>query len=310
MKKLYIFIQIMILTSLLLTVNQSKAQITWTEYPGNPVYGEGTDAGTPHAELPSIIYDDDEFSGHGESYYYKMWYDKNGTVAVVYSNDGINWVNDTDVLTDDDPGRPVVNYYPDGFTGMDEGDDESDAAMYYRMWYLLIGNNSTVGGAARTHYHDYNTGETYSDHFGGMISEVMLFNTTNATLAQSIYNYINDKYGESFTYPVGGFPKENSDDWIVIDREEHEFSGEVFAKTYPNPFSGKGYLWFEIPEKQSVNVELLDMYGSVVKSLHAGSLPEGPHEVFIDGSDLSSGVYMYRIKGQNFVKTGKVIVNK
>ena len=108
----------------------------WTEYPGNPIFGESV--GGPRAYYPSVLYDADEFSGHGASAKYKMWYGTSGgQTGLATSDDGIAWTEHATehgvVMTDGY--HATVEYYPDGFSGVNSGDNPSSSIMYYRMWY-------------------------------------------------------------------------------------------------------------------------------------------------------------------------------
>ena len=51
------------------TVGEAQGPVTWTEYIGNPVFGQGV--GGPKAYYPSILYDESGFSGHGTAADYK-----------------------------------------------------------------------------------------------------------------------------------------------------------------------------------------------------------------------------------------------
>jgi len=107
----------------------------WTEYAENPTFGQGVDSG-PKAYYPSVLYDVNEFSGHGHSAKYKMWYGTSGAqTALATSDDGLNWTDQGVVMTNGY--HAVVEYYPDGFTGANSGDNPSSATMYYRMWYWV-----------------------------------------------------------------------------------------------------------------------------------------------------------------------------
>jgi len=77
-------------TCFLLTAVPAKAaDVTIAEYGSNPVYDPPSSS--DKAYYPCVLYDANKFSGHGASFYYKMWYaDGQGQYeAVTYSNDGI-----------------------------------------------------------------------------------------------------------------------------------------------------------------------------------------------------------------------------
>lgn len=123
------------ITVALSTAGIALGQVSWTEYSGNPIFGQGVGGG-PRAYYPSVLYDADEFSGHGEAVPYKMWYGTaGGQTALATSYDGLAWT-DLGVVNMPTSGyHATVEYYPDGFTGANTGLNPSADTMYYRMWY-------------------------------------------------------------------------------------------------------------------------------------------------------------------------------
>jgi hypothetical protein len=101
---------------------------TWTEYPNNPVLGQGH--GDPfRTYYPSVIYDENYFSGHGMAALFKMWYNTSSDIALAVSDDGLNWTNIGSVSNLTNGSHPLVEYYPAGFIG------GGGSTMYYRIWY-------------------------------------------------------------------------------------------------------------------------------------------------------------------------------
>jgi len=121
-----------VLVLALATVASAQGPGDWTEYAGNPVFGQGV--GGPKAYYPSVLYDADQFSGHGDAAKYKMWYGTDGNqTGLATSDDGITWDDQGVVMANGY--HATVEYYPAGFTGAASGDNPSDGTMYYRMWY-------------------------------------------------------------------------------------------------------------------------------------------------------------------------------
>jgi len=171
-------------------------------------------------------------------------------------------------------------------------------------------DRSGIGGAARTRYHDYSIGETYSDHFGGVISEVLLFNKFfTPAEAQEVYDYLVNKYGFdwTWTYPADIAPKEG--EWIVIDKTEPKPEFEL-SDAVPNPFSERASFRVNIDEAQEIEVELINAVGSRVQSIYSGSIGAGIREFTVDGSQLPQGVYFYRVRGETINSAGKLILAK
>lgn len=100
------------------------AQTIWTEYSSNPIFGQGTTPAGPKAYYPSVVYDASSFSGHGSAYLYKMWYGTSSSqTGLAYSNDGIFWTDQGDVMTNGYHAQVI--YDASGFGG----------SVYYKMWY-------------------------------------------------------------------------------------------------------------------------------------------------------------------------------
>ncbi len=77
---------------------------------------------------------------------------------------------------------------------------------------------------------------------------------------------------------------------------------------YPNPFNPSTTIKYSLKEKGFVLLIVYDVLGRIVKELVNKQQSKGNYEVVFDASNLSSGVYYYRIKSGNFVKTKKMIL--
>jgi hypothetical protein len=88
---------------------------------------------------------------------------------------------------------------------------------------------------------------------------------------------------------------------------------QVFALTaaYPNPFRNTARFALEVQETQDVSVTLYNMLGQRIRSVFDGTVRAGtPQALVINGSDLSSGVYVYRIEGRTFSTTQQIALVK
>ncbi len=170
---------------------------------------------------------------------------------------------------------------------------------------------TAVGGAARTCYHDYNTGETYSDHFDGWIGEVQLYNKYLTPLEKNfVYPYLGMKFDEVWwPYPETGRPKQ-SGNWFVIKRNKADLDMVQLSTASPNPFDISTSFSLNLPETQKINVELFDVNGQKVMDIFSGSISAGIHDFTIDGANLTNGVYLFRVAGEKFSTEGKVVLNK
>jgi hypothetical protein len=183
-----------------------------------------------------------------------------------------------------------------------------------------------IGGAARTCFHDYNTGETYSSHYNGLIGDVMLYNlpTTmyddgNSAIEarfKTIYDFLNIKYNQIWSYPISPSmpaPKisEGTDGWLLFNNSNYDLSQVQISTAYPNPFADKTSFSVNLPEKSSnVTVALFTATGEKVKTIFSGPMGKGVSDFTIDGSGLTSGLYIFLVTGDNFSQHGEVILNK
>jgi Secretion system C-terminal sorting domain len=82
---------------------------------------------------------------------------------------------------------------------------------------------------------------------------------------------------------------------------------ETFSlqQNYPNPFNSTTTICYTLPEDVFVRIELYDILGRKVRMLEDNFRAPGTYAVKLEGSDLPSGVYFYRL-----VAGPKAIVRK
>ena len=79
---------------------------------------------------------------------------------------------------------------------------------------------------------------------------------------------------------------------------------------YPNPFNPTTYITYTVPTQSTVEITLHDALGREVKTLVYGPHQAGLHRLNFDASGLSSGVYFYRMRADNFVATRSLTITK
>jgi hypothetical protein len=84
----------------------------------------------------------------------------------------------------------------------------------------------------------------------------------------------------------------------------------ISSQNYPNPFNHSTTISYQILSKTDVKIELYNILGERVKTLFSGEREAGNYMVNLDGSDLSSGVYYYRLTTEDFVDTKKCLLLK
>lgn len=94
------------------------------------------------------------------------------------------------------------------------------------------------------------------------------------------------------------------------------FSGETIPKkyelgyNYPNPFNPSTKIEYRLKNKSFVSLFVYNILGERVKTLVKKEQKSGNYLVEFDGHGLSSGVYFYTIKANEFIKTKKMLLMK
>ncbi len=89
----------------------------------------------------------------------------------------------------------------------------------------------------------------------------------------------------------------------------------ILFPNYPNPFNSQTKIKFSLLTKSKISIQIIDVSGSLVKTIYLGMKSKGMHSFYWDGKDLGgfslgSGLYFALIKGNNFSEKQKIILLK
>jgi hypothetical protein len=117
--------------------------------------------------------------------------------------------------------------------------------------------------------------------------------------------YIYTKKGLSIydTLRVYGLP-------VSVDDEKIIPVSYLLYQNYPNPFNPVTTISYTIPAQTNVEIKVFDILGREVKTLVNEFKTTGFHKIEFDASSLASGVYLYRIKTDDFISVKKMILMK
>ncbi len=82
------------------------------------------------------------------------------------------------------------------------------------------------------------------------------------------------------------------------------------AQNYPNPFNPTTMIRYALPEQAHVTLSVYTIMGERVAVLANEVQSSGWHQVSFDATRLSSGVYLYQLKSNNFVETRRMMLIK
>jgi aminopeptidase N len=79
---------------------------------------------------------------------------------------------------------------------------------------------------------------------------------------------------------------------------------------YPNPFNPATTVSFTLPRSSTARLSVFDLTGRLVNRMELGSLSAGDHSVRWDGSQFSSGVYLFQLETQTACRIAKAVLLK
>ncbi|MEW6655089.1 MAG: T9SS type A sorting domain-containing protein [Bacteroidota bacterium] len=82
------------------------------------------------------------------------------------------------------------------------------------------------------------------------------------------------------------------------------------AQNYPNPFNPTTTISFALPVSGQVLLEVYDVTGKTIAALLDMEFDAGRHSVELNAAGLSSGIYFYRIRANQFTAARKFILMK
>ncbi|MEW6060799.1 MAG: T9SS type A sorting domain-containing protein [Bacteroidota bacterium] len=84
----------------------------------------------------------------------------------------------------------------------------------------------------------------------------------------------------------------------------------ILEQNYPNPFNPVTTIRYEVPVTGMITLKVFDMLGREVTTLVNEEKTVGSHAIRFDGSNLSGGLYFYRLNAGNYAVTKKMTLTK
>jgi hypothetical protein len=84
----------------------------------------------------------------------------------------------------------------------------------------------------------------------------------------------------------------------------------IVGQNYPNPFNPATQISIEVLVDSEFKIIVYNLEGKEISVLYEGFLTAGEYNFTFDGSDLPSGIYLYKVYSPNFSQTRKMILAK
>lgn len=123
----------------------------------------------------------------------------------------------------------------------------------------------------------------------------------------------NDRNPQEFVFTVSHQPSSielDPGNWILKLIEDEIPAAYVLKQNYPNPFNSSTTIEYEIPHAGSVRLKVFNILGQEILSLINEKRDLGLHSVRFDAAGISSGVYFYELRANDYVGVRKLIILK
>jgi hypothetical protein len=90
----------------------------------------------------------------------------------------------------------------------------------------------------------------------------------------------------------------------------NEIPTDYSISNYPNPFNPTTTISYQLPQDGFVTLKVYDILGKEVATLVNENKNAGYYNVTFDASKLTSGIYIYRIRANNYVQSKKMMLVK
>ena len=118
-----------------------------------------------------------------------------------------------------------------------------------------------------------------------------------------------------FEVTAKGLAKAQAGDWILtgsfLEGDLTDLPSEfALLSNYPNPFNASTVIQYELPEVSTVRLEIYNLLGNKVATLADGEQETGYRSVTWDASEVSSGIYFYKLTAGDFSETKRMMLVK
>jgi hypothetical protein len=156
---------------------------------------------------------------------------------------------------------------------------------------ILFNPADNLGTAVANHGDGYNTiGASFE--FGGLVDQ-----PPTSTKYELLHSFL-EFFGLMIT---------NIDDPGNLIGTPSAYS---LFQNYPNPFNPNTTIEFQLPVAGEVFLKVYNLLGEEVATLVSTTMPAGVHSIEWNALNLSSGLYLYRLKVGSYVETRKMMLMK
>lgn len=134
------------------------------------------------------------------------------------------------------------------------------------------------------------------------------------TTGQANFNFAYPTTAQSYTAGTDGKPL-GALNWFGMTVDVNDNLSEIpenfeLHQNYPNPFNPTTKISYNLPANSFVTLKIYNVLGKEIAVLVNGEQQAGRYELNFNASNLTSGVYFYKIETESFTKTNKMLLMK
>ncbi|MBK9096993.1 MAG: T9SS type A sorting domain-containing protein [bacterium] len=95
-----------------------------------------------------------------------------------------------------------------------------------------------------------------------------------------------------------------------IDNEPTQPTEFILEQNFPNPFNPSTVISYQLPVSSDVTLKVFDVLGNEIATLVNEYIPAGRYEVEFNAASLTSGVYFYQLRTEDYIAVKKMILLK
>jgi len=95
-----------------------------------------------------------------------------------------------------------------------------------------------------------------------------------------------------------------------VEDDQNSVSNFVLYQNYPNPFNPSTKIEFAVPSNGNYSIEVYNIVGQKVAELINDNLEAGTYSVSFEANSMASGIYFYKLAGNNVNLTRKMMLVK
>ena len=148
---------------------------------------------------------------------------------------------------------------------------------------------------------------------GGGWEEISFINGNGTTTQKHTYSYTDRKLSNGlYSYRLKQRDYDGTEAYsdIITVNVSLKLDGFTISQNYPNPFNPATIISYQVPIQSNVQIEVLNVVGEKVAALVNEVKEPGYYEVTWDATSMTSGIYFYVIRANDFSSIKKMLLMK